>query len=408
MDKWNNWYKDINVEDIGSFRYGDTITYELGYNFLKDCNKIEDWGCGIGGFKRFIKTEDNIEYVGVDGSITPFANIKAYLTTYNSNTDGIFMRHILEHNYEWKKILNNACSSFNKKMCLILFTNFTDNTKEIAHNLKHGVDVPDLSFNKNELIEIFEKYNIKYKLQTLNTNTGYNIEHIFYLYKNDDEILSENNIYLIEKLENIQQNLKLDFGSFKDEYPEQLMAVRYLSGNEKVLELGGNIGRNSMIIAYILNKNGNNNFVSLECDEGIAQQLEHNKEINNLDFHIENSALSKRKLIQKGWETICSDILLDGYKNVNIITFEDLNSKYNIIFDTLVLDCEGAFYYILIDMPEILDNIKLIIMENDYNIIEHKKYIDNILFSKNFTVDYYEAGGWGPCYNNFFQVWKKQ
>ena len=40
MDKWNNWYKDINVEDIGSFRYGDTITYELGYNFLKDCNKI--------------------------------------------------------------------------------------------------------------------------------------------------------------------------------------------------------------------------------------------------------------------------------------------------------------------------------------------------------------------------------
>ena len=99
---------------------------------------------------------------------------------------------------------------------------------------------------------------------------------------------------------------------------------------------------------------------------------------------------------------------MDGYKNVNIITFEDLNSKYNIIFDTLVLDCEGAFYYILIDMPEILDNIKLIIMENDYNIIEHKKYIDNILFSKNFTVDYYEAGGWGPCYNNFFQVWKKQ
>ena len=30
-----------------------TITYELGYNFLKSCDKIEDWGCGAGGFKRF-------------------------------------------------------------------------------------------------------------------------------------------------------------------------------------------------------------------------------------------------------------------------------------------------------------------------------------------------------------------
>ena len=34
MDKWNNWYKNIKTEDIGSFRYGDTVTYELGYNFL--------------------------------------------------------------------------------------------------------------------------------------------------------------------------------------------------------------------------------------------------------------------------------------------------------------------------------------------------------------------------------------
>lgn len=403
MDKWNNWYKNIKIDDIGSFKYGDTITYELGYNFLKSCNKIEDWGCGIGGFKRFIKDKDNIEYVGVDGSITPFANIKADLTTYSSNTDGIFMRHILEHNYEWKKILNNACNSFNKKMCLILFTDFSDNTGEIAHNLKHGVDVPDLSFNKNELIEIFEKYNIKYKLQTLNTNTGYNIEHIFFLYKNET-LLNPN---FQEKLENIHKNLILNFGSFKDEFPEQLMTVRYLKGDEKVLELGGNIGRNSLVIAYILNNNGNTNFVSLESDYNISKQLENNRDTNSLNFYVENSALSKRKLIQKGWETIQSDIILEGYKNVNIISFEELKDKYNINFDTLILDCEGAFYYILMDIPEILDNIKLIIMENDYTDINHKNYIDKVLISKNFIVDYSESGGWGPCYNNFFEVWKK-
>ena len=185
------------------------------------------------------------------------------------------------------------------------------------------------------------------------------------------------------------------------------MAVRYLTGNEKVLEIGGNIGRNSLIIASILNSNNNDMFVSLECDTDISIQLEHNKNKNNLKFFVENSALSKKKIIQIGWSTVVSDVLLDGFKNVNIINLEELKEKYNIIFDTLVLDCEGAFYYILLDMPEILNNIKLIIMENDYWDQSHKMYVDNVLREKGFILDYAESGGWGPCFNNFFEVWKK-
>jgi hypothetical protein len=126
-----------------------------------------------------------------------------------------------------------------------------------------------------------------------------------------------------------------------------------------------------------------------------------------MDFFVENAALSKRNLIQKGWDTIVSDIILDGYIKVNTITLEELYNKYNINFDTLVLDCEGAFYYILIDMPEILNNINLIIMENDYHDILHKEYVNSILEQNNFYVDYSEGGGWGPCANNFFEVWKK-
>jgi FkbM family methyltransferase len=209
------------------------------------------------------------------------------------------------------------------------------------------------------------------------------------------------------KLKNIQYSLIIHHGSFNEELPEQKMAVRYLTGNEKVLEIGGNVGRNSLIIAKILNQNGNSNLVTLECDRGIANQLHENRTINNLNFVIVNAALSKRKLIQQGWNTKVSDVLEDGYKKVNIISFQQLISKYNINFDTLVLDCEGAFYYILMDMPEILNNINLIIMENDYWDISHKNYIDDILKKNNFYVDYSESGGWGPCYNNFFEVWKK-
>jgi FkbM family methyltransferase len=207
-----------------------------------------------------------------------------------------------------------------------------------------------------------------------------------------------------KKISQLHSNLKINYGSFMEELPEQKMVVRHLTGSEKVLEIGSNIGRNSLIIASIID---NNNFLTLESDTTIFNQLNENKNINNFTFYTENSALSNRKLIQKVWDTMVSDDLLPGYKWVNTITLENLYVKYNIQFDTLVLDCEGAFYYILMDFPEILNNIKLIIMENDYHDIAHKKYIDNVLKNNNFYVDYIESGGWGPCYNNFYEVWKK-
>jgi len=182
MDKWNEWYKDLDKNTPSAMRYGDTVTYSKGYEFLKDCNVIEDWGCGAGGFKRFFADTPN-KYRGIDGSNTPFADIKADLVAYTSVTEGLFMRHILEHNYQWKDVLQNAINSFTKKMCLVLFTPFVDNTKEIAHNLQHGVDVPDLSFSKEEIINIFNKNNLKFSIETLNTGTGYNVEHIIYINK---------------------------------------------------------------------------------------------------------------------------------------------------------------------------------------------------------------------------------
>ena len=58
-------------------------------------------------------------------------------------------------------------------------------------------------------------------------------------------------------------------------------------------------------------------------------------------------------------------------------------------------------------MPEILDGINLIIMENDYYDISNKIYIDQTLKEHNFYVDYTEPGGWGACADNFFEVWKR-
>ena len=218
-------------------------------------------------------------------------------------------------------------------------------------------------------------------------------------------IITINEDYLNNKLNDLQSKLSIQHGSFIEELPEQKMAVRYLTGYEKVLEIGGNIGRNTLIIGSILLNN--NNFVTLECDPNIANILKENRDLNKLNFHIEPSALSKRNLIQQGWQTIVSGTVLDGYTKVDTINFQELKNKYNINFDTLVLDCEGAFYYILIDMPEILDNVKLIIMENDYFEISNKECVDEILTKNNFYREYSEGGGWGPCSDSFFEVWKK-
>ena len=87
--------------------------------------------------------------------------------------------------------------------------------------------------------------------------------------------------------------------------------------------------------------------------------------------------------------------------------FADFKTHYTIGVNTLVLDCEGAFYYILMDMPEILNNINLILMVNDYCDISHKNYIDEVLMKNNFVLIESKPGGFGPCLDNFFEAWQK-
>ena len=217
-----------------------------------------------------------------------------------------------------------------------------------------------------------------------------------------------------KKLLEIQSKIKLVHGDFNMEIPEMLMSINYLSGNEKVLELGSNIGRNTFIIASILNSNGNSNFVTLECNPMIYNQLIINKQNNKFNFFTENCALSSKYVFSKGWDTITKDTpeVPSGYISVKTITFTELLNKYKINFDTLVLDCEGSFYYILKDFPEILDNIKLIITENDYHVVDHLNYVTDILLKKGFKNVYRQPLlTENPMFakiskDRFFEVWK--
>lgn len=208
-----------------------------------------------------------------------------------------------------------------------------------------------------------------------------------------------------KKLKEIHSTLTLIHGSFLEEYPEQLMSATFLPKEAKVLELGGNVGRNSCVIASILKDS--KRLVVMESAPESAQLLQENRNINRLKFHIEVSALSRVPLIQNGWNTMPSKEVLPGYFRVNTISFDKLQSKYNIVFDTLVVDCEGALYYILRDDPGILKNIKLIITENDYTKLKHLRYVQALFRKYGFRLAYNQSGGWGSCYNEFYQVWRK-
>ena len=158
-----------------AFRYGDDdVTYRKAMDFLSDCEAVEDWGCGTAYAKRFCKAK----YVGVDGSESRFSDKVADLREYVSDVDGILMRHILEHNHDWKKVLENALKSFKKKFVLVIFTPFQETTKVLALNAGYG-NVPDIGFRKADLEDML--MGLTYSEQSLRTRTQYGVEHIFFV-----------------------------------------------------------------------------------------------------------------------------------------------------------------------------------------------------------------------------------
>ena len=118
--------------------------------------------------------------------------------------------------------------------------------------------------------------------------------------------------------------------------------------------------------------------------------------------------MSKRQLTQAPhkWKTnIFNENNKYNASLVNIISFNELEEKYNLKFDTLVIDCEGAFYYILLDMSEILHNIRTIIIENDFKISFQKEYVINTFIKESFVNVYNQPLN---DVTDFYQVWKRQ
>ena len=153
----NKW----NYQGLGQVKYGKAGTYQAAVEWLDEVGgSLEDWGCGCAYAKGFVKKS---RYIGIEGSKNDFADrCDVDLREYKSEADSILLKHVLDHNPEWKKIIQNAIDSFRQRMVIIFLRNWGKETKIV---LTHGdpkyPGVNDLQFRKEDVLEFVGPYLVK-------------------------------------------------------------------------------------------------------------------------------------------------------------------------------------------------------------------------------------------------------
>lgn len=168
---------------------------------------------------------------------------------------------------------------------------------------------------------------------------------------------------------------------------EQYLAEQCIMENDVVLELGARYGSVSCIINSKL-KNKKNQVV-VEPDCRVWNALENNKIYNRCEFNIIKGFISNKKL-----DLINLNQCNGGYgstyienNNTKILsyTLDEIEKKYNLLFNVLVADCEGFLEVFFDENPYFYDNLRLIIFEADYCEKCNYNKIRNKLIEKKFT-----------------------
>lgn len=152
VGNWAPWYAGLTEPEA----YDETTSYDLGAEFLdaRRCVTVEDWGCGKGYFAHAHRDRFRHLVRSIDGTDSVFADVVANLATYRPDPipDGIFMRHVLEHNWGWRDVLANALGSFNRAMFLALFTPCSHRVTVDIRPVD-SIGVPSLSLPLDDILD---------------------------------------------------------------------------------------------------------------------------------------------------------------------------------------------------------------------------------------------------------------
>lgn len=168
VDRWARWYE----RDSTLAPYGDTITYLIGAAFLHNL-PVEDWGCGRGWYR----TVHHGPYTGIDGTKSEHADKVADLREYTSKTDGLWIRGVIEHNYDWQLVLDNAVASARKRIAIVLFTP-DGNGQQLDYTAE--LEVPDIAVPHDAVAEALDTAGFTdVQRYTIPTSSHYREETLF-------------------------------------------------------------------------------------------------------------------------------------------------------------------------------------------------------------------------------------
>ena len=183
----------------------------------------------------------------------------------------------------------------------------------------------------------------------------------------------------------------------KMERDEQLQAEQYLSPECVVLELGARYGT----VSCIINKKVGSNMVVVEPDIRVQEALEKNMKANGCDFNIVKGVISRVPLelinLNNWYGGYAATTVKSEVSSIPKFTLEEVESKYNLVFNTLVADCEGFLEQFLDENPKLYNQLSLILFEKDYpNKCNYTRIADTL-----------RANGFTCLDGSFHSVWKK-
>ena len=182
-----------------------------------------------------------------------------------------------------------------------------------------------------------------------NNRISYYLLYIFNLYKGFlftilNSKYENNNIVLYYSKKLFSLPNRSLFYDKKYEFEEEYFVKKYISKNDIILELGACFGYISCLSNSLI-ENKSKHFV-LEPNYYLLPYLEKNKKTNDCDFQIINKVISKKKKIKLFLNNsiLGSSLVIKTNNSIEVdgITLEELQAQNAIIFDTLIIDIEGA------------------------------------------------------------------
>lgn len=214
---------------------------------------------------------------------------------------------------------------------------------------------------------------------------------------NEPEYLvrSELNIKIAELTESLvfvdERNRYIDILDY--ERPEQVLNAKFISPDARILEIGGRYGVASCFINKCLAEDNKKKHIVVEPDITVINALKRNRKVNDCEFEIYNGTVSEQALtlIPNGSATRSQP---DETSLIEHITYMEIQKKYGIEFDTLIVDCEGFFESFLDAFHGDMKAVKYIFLEYDFPSICNYDKIEDILIGMGFNIEYQQFSHW--------------